>query len=306
MGVDAELFIKPGIELTKAFCRNYIEMKDLKKTIISYSNTDLEQRKTWYSPAAEAYNKARPRYPQDLIHQVAQIAQLSTESKILEVGCGPGTATVGIAPLGCSIICLEPNPDFFHLAQQNCQPYSNVEIENTFFEEWELKPLEFDAVLAATSFHWISPEVGYPKAANALKENGYLILLWNKELQPSYEVYQSLSRVYQVHTPSLDQYEDQKTQEYILRQLGNMAIDSGQFQNLRTGQIISEVTYTVDEYLTLLNTYSPYIKLDQENKESLFLGLRRCIEDDFGGSLQLSYISAFHIAQKVTSEVRES
>ncbi|MDZ7970739.1 MAG: hypothetical protein RM368_38425 [Nostoc sp. DedSLP03] len=80
-----------------------------------------------------------------------------------------------------------------------------------------------------------------------------------------------------------------------------MPIDSGQFKNLRTGQVISEVTYTVDEYLTLLNTYSPYIKLDPETKNYLFLGLRNCIEDDFGGSLQLSYISAFHIAQKVTS-----
>ncbi|MEH2015826.1 class I SAM-dependent methyltransferase [Nostoc sp.] len=281
-------------------------MEDLKKTVISYSNTDLEQRKNWYSPAAEAYNKARPRYPQDLIQQVVEVAQLSTDSKILEVGCGPGTATVAFAQLGCSMICLEPNLDFFQLAQHNCQPYSNVEIYNTSFEEWELKPFEFDAVLAASSFHWISPEVGYPKAANALRENGYLILLWNKELQPSYEVYQSLSQVYQVHTPSLDRYEDQETQDYILRQLGNMVIDSGQFKDLISGQVILEVTYTVDEYLTLLNTYSPYIKLDPHNKESLFSGLRHRIEDDFGGSLQLSYISAFHIAQKVTSEGRES
>lgn len=204
------------------------------------------------------------------------------------------------------MICLEPNPDFFQLAQQNCQPYSNIEIHSTSFEEWKLKPFEFDAVLAATFFHWISLEVGYPKAANALQENGYLILLWNKELQPSYEVYQSLSQIYQLHTPSVDRYEDQETQEYILRQLGNMVIDSGQFKDLISGQVISEVTYTVDEYLTLLNTYSPYIKLDPHNKKFLFSGLRHRIEDDFGGSLQLSYISAFHIAEKVTSVGRES
>lgn len=128
-------------------------MKDLKQTIISYSSRDLEQRKNWYSPAAEAYNKARPCYPQELIHQVVELAQLSTDSKILEVGCGPGTATVDIAQLGCSIICLEPNPDFFRLAQHNCQLYSNVEIQNISFEEWELKPFEFDAILAASSFH---------------------------------------------------------------------------------------------------------------------------------------------------------
>lgn len=274
-------------------------MEDLKQTIISYSSRELEQRKNWYSPAAEAYNKARPRYPEDLIYQVMEVAQLSTDSKILEVGCGPATATVGFAQLGCSMICLEPNPDFFRLAQQNCQTFPNVEIQNTSFEEWTLKTSEFDAVLAASSFHWISPEIGYPKAANALQESGYLILLWNKELQPPYEVYQRLSQIYQLYAPSLDRYENRETQEEILRGLGEMAIDSGRFKDLISGQFLSEVTYNVDEYLMLLNTYSPYLKLDSHSKKALFAGLRHTIEDDFGGSLHLSYISAFHISKKI-------
>ncbi|BAY10318.1 class I SAM-dependent methyltransferase [Calothrix sp. NIES-2098] len=274
-------------------------MEDLKQTIISYSSRDLEQRKNWYSPAAEAYNKVRPRYPQDLINQVVEIAQLSSNSKILEVGCGPATATTAFAKLGCSMICLEPNPDFFQLAQQNCQHYSHVQIQNTSFEEWVLDALEFDAVLAASSFHWISPELGYPKAGNALKDGGYLILLWNKELQPSYQVYQRLAEIYQLYAPSLNKYEDRATQEEILRGLGSFAIDSGKFKNLRYGQIISEVSYTVDEYLMLLNTYSAYLKLVPEIKDALFAALKQCIEDEFQGILQLSYISAFHIAQKI-------
>lgn len=274
-----------------------MDYKDLKQTLINYSSRNLEQRKSWYSPAAEAYNIARPQYPKDLIRQVVEIAQLSSNSKILEVGCGPATATVAFAEWGCSMICLEPNPDFCQLAQQNCQQYQNVEIQNISFEEWGLEAEKFDAVLAATSFHWIPPEVGYPKAANALKENGYLILLWNKELQPSYEVYQSLSEVYQLHAPSLNRYEDSETQQQILRGLGQIVTDSGQFKDLVTGYVESEVTYTADKYLTLLNTYSPYLKLEPQSKEALFAGLKDRIERDFGGTLQLSYISAFHIAQ---------
>ncbi len=227
-------------------------MENLKQTITSYSCKNLEVRKNWYSPAAEAYNKARPHYPppaaeaynkarphypQKLIEQVVKIAQLSTNSKILEIGCGPATATTSFAQLGYSMICLEPNPDFFKLAQHNCQPYPNVEIKNTSFEEWTQDFNNFDAVLAASSFHWISPEVGYLKAANALKKDGYLILLWNKELQPSYEIYQSLSEVYQIHAPSLDRYEDKETQQKILKELGSMIIDSGQFKDLKFGQV---------------------------------------------------------------------
>lgn len=272
--------------------------EDLIKIISSSSSRDLEQRKNWYSPAAEAYNEVRPRYPKELIDRVVEIAQLSSNSKILEVGCGPATATVAFAPLNCSILCLEPNPDFYRLAQQNCQDYSNVEIQNTSFEEWTLETQKFDAVLAASSFHWIPLEVGYPKAAEALKENGHLILLWNKELQPSYELYQNLSKVYQAHAPSLYRYEDRKTQEEILKGLGQIAADSGYFRNLVDGRVECEITYSVDEYLMLLNTYSPYLKLDSQSKKALFAGLKDKIEHDFGGILQLSYISAFHIARK--------
>jgi SAM-dependent methyltransferase len=273
-------------------------MKDLKQTIISYSKRDLEERKNWYSPAAEAYNKARPRYPQDLIRQVVDIAGLSSGSKILEVGCGPATATVSFASLDFSMVCLEPNPDFYQLAQENCKNYPNVKIQNTSFEEWTPEATKFDAVLAASSFHWVSPEIGYPKAANALRENGCLILLWNKELQPSYEVYQRLSEVYQLHAPSLNRYEDRETQEKILKELGEMSTDSGQFKDLVSGYIDSEVTYTVDEYLTLLNTYSPYLELEEKRKKDLFSGLRDVIENEFAGSLRLWHISAFDVAKK--------
>jgi hypothetical protein len=56
-------------------------MKDLKQVITNYSSRDLEQRKQWYSPAAEAYNKVRPRYPKELIDRVVNLAQLDLLQK---------------------------------------------------------------------------------------------------------------------------------------------------------------------------------------------------------------------------------
>jgi len=273
-------------------------MKNLKQTLLNECyGKDLEQRKTWYSPAAEAYHQVRPRYPQELIDRVVDIAHLSSDSMLLEVGCGPAIATPAFAALGCRMICVEPNPDFYHLAQQTCAPYPNVELQNCSFEEWELLPQTFDAVLAASSFHWIPPEIGYPKAAAALRPAGHLILLWNKELQPRYEVYEQLSTVYQTYAPSLTRtYEDSTTQAAILDQLGQMAIDSGQFKDMVSGQVQVEVTYTVDQYLLLLNTYSPHLKLEPQQKQPLFAGLQQVLEQQ-GDTVQLSYVSAFHIAR---------
>jgi protein-L-isoaspartate O-methyltransferase len=276
-----------------------MDYQELKQSIEQYSQRDLEQRKHWYSPAAIAYQQARPSYPPALIDRVVEIAQLSQRSQILEIGCGPATATVAFAQLGCSMLCLEPNPDFYQLAQQNCQQYPQIEIQNTALEEWVLANEQFDVVLAATSFHWIPADIGYPKASQAMRSNGHLVLLWNKELQPSYNTFQQLAAVYQVHAPDfIYRYQDKDTQLQILQGLGQIAIDSGQFQNLVAGQVESVVMYSVDRYLMLLNTYSPYLKLEPAVKEALFNGLAEKIENDLGGSLQLSYISAFHIAQK--------
>jgi tRNA/tmRNA/rRNA uracil-C5-methylase (TrmA/RlmC/RlmD family) len=68
---------------------------------------DLEQRKRWYSPSAEAYYQVRPRYPQALIDHVIEIAQLSSRSTLLEVGCGPAIATPAFALLGCPMVCVD-------------------------------------------------------------------------------------------------------------------------------------------------------------------------------------------------------
>jgi len=197
------------------------------------------------------------------------------------------------------MLCLEPNSDFYHLAQEACELYSNVELQNCSFEEWELEPKRFDAVLAASSFHWIPPETGYPKAAAALRPDGYLILLWNKELQPQYDVHQQLGAIYQTHAPSLVRaYETSDTQIAILNQLGQMAIDSGYFKNMVSGHVEVEVTYSIDQYLMLLTTYSPYLKLEPQQQQQLFAGLRQVLEQQ-GDAIQLSYVSAFHIAQPI-------
>jgi ubiquinone/menaquinone biosynthesis C-methylase UbiE len=273
-------------------------MKDLEQRKSWYSNIDLEQRKNWYSTVADAYNKARPRYSKDLIHRAVELAQLPSQATILELGCGPGIATVTFARVGFSMLCLEPSQELCQIARENCAQYPNVEIRNTTFEECELEAESFNAVLAATSFNWISPEVGYTKAAGVLQDKGALILLWNTAAQPQYEVYQVLDEVYKRHAPSVGRYESRETQQESLRSFVQSVMDSGQFKDLVSEQIVCEFTYSINDYLALLSTYSPYLELNPQSRDSLFEGLREKIEQNFGGSIQLSYLCAFHLARK--------
>lgn len=272
--------------------------EELKRGLADYAGKELAQRKRWYSPAAAAYDRARPRYPRELIRRVAELAHLAPDSRILEVGCGPGTATTAFAEMGCALCCLEPNPDFYRLAQQRCTAYPKVEIRNSAFEEWSCEEKAFDAVLAASSWHWIPAELAYPKAAAALRADGALILLWNEQLQPPRAVYQRLAEVYRAHAPALARYEDRAAQEETLAGLGQLIIDSGRFQDLVYEAVSVDLTYTADEYLLLLSTYSPYLALEAGHRQALFDALGRVIVQDFGGNLPLTHLSAGHVARK--------
>jgi hypothetical protein len=48
------------------------------------ADKDLEERRSWYSVVAAAYNRVRPRYPVDSIDRAIALAQLPPKAKILE------------------------------------------------------------------------------------------------------------------------------------------------------------------------------------------------------------------------------
>lgn len=270
-------------------------MQDARQDINARASIDLEQRRNWYSPVADIYYNARPPYPKQFIDRSIALAQLSADASILEVGCGPGNATVAFAQFGFSMLCVEPNPDFCRLAQQNCDQYPNVTICNTSFEEWSLKAKQFDAVLSANAFHWMSPEVRYAKAA-ALRDNGFLILLWTLRPEPKYEVHQAIEDVYQAYAPSWVRYEGAEVQAEILRGFGQAILDSGCFRELVAEQTACEVTYSIDNYLNLLSSMGMG-RLEPQVKELLFAGLREKLER-FGDSIELSFLSAVQVACK--------
>lgn len=269
------------------------EVSSLLKNI--YSCAD---KSSWYDSVAEAYDRTRPRYPAEIIARMQEIAQLQPNKSVLEIGAGPGIASIELAKLGAETICLEPSLSACKLGRAKCAVYANVEFVNTTFEDWNLGEHQFDAVIATTSFHWITPEIRNQKTAAALKDNGLLILLWNTPPQPSYQVHQTLTEVYLTHAPELAKYEGHQNYRQNLAAIANETIESGYFRDLIAQQQISQITYTIDDYLALLSTLSPYIRLDSPQRSLLFAELKRVLKLHYGDRLKLSYLSLLQIAYK--------
>lgn len=255
-------------------------------------------KSSWYSQVAVAYDRTRPRYPTAIMNKMQKLANLQLHTKILEIGSGPGIASVELAKLGIQMVCIEPSLAACEIARRKCAAYSNVEFINTTFEEWTLEKQKFDAVIATTSFHWVTPEIRNEKTAAALKENGVLILLWNTPPQPNYQIFQSLKNIYLTYAPDLAQYEEHQAYQQNLAQIGQEVINSGYFKDLISEQLISKVVYSIDDYLTLLSTLSPYIRLTTVERNTLFTQLKQRLENTSNNQLELSYLSMLQVASK--------
>jgi len=279
-----------------------VNRKSWTEVLKDYGGKNLESKKTWYSAVADAYNQVRPRYPQEIIARTIAMAHLHNSARILEIGCGPAIATVPLAELGFTMVSLEPNLEASQIAQQNCAAYPQVQIINTSFEEWELIENQFDAVLAATSWHWLDPAIAYRKSAAALKPDGHLILLWNTPPQLDTETYQLVDAVYQNLAPEIPLYarhEGRETHQADFLKFSESIINSGYFANVKYDHTMHHVTYSIEEYLLLLSTLSPYIALAEEKRTQLFANLQAILHHHRGDRLKLSFISAFHVARKV-------
>lgn len=264
-----------------------------------YSFQELDERKGWYSESANAYNKYRPKYPEILLDEVVS-EHITTGNRILEIGSGPGTATVAFAERGFVLDCFEPNADFCGLARANTNSFPLVSIQNAAFEEAPTEGLKFDAVVAATCMHWIPAEIGFPKAAASLRTGGKLILLWNMMLTPKSRI--DFERIKIAHQPDncndLLVWSDEDTQKEVATTVGVRMMASNLFVNFRSHEMRRSLLYTATQYLGLLSTYSQYIRLSPNVKSNLFGRIRKVIDDELGGQLELSYLSMYHVATK--------
>jgi SAM-dependent methyltransferase len=157
--------------------------------------------RTTFDGVARTYDQARPGYPEQLYEDLVALSGIPRTGRIFEVGCGQ--ATLPLARRGYAMLCVELGADLAALARENCRPYPRVEIRHTSFEDWPLEERAFDLLLSAQAWHWIPPEVGYTKAAAALKDTGALALAWNHSPRPDTPLFRAIQQVYRQRAPHM-------------------------------------------------------------------------------------------------------
>lgn len=248
------------------------------------SNTEL---KTTFNTAPTLYEDVRPGYPDELIQDVVELSELSDYSRVLEVGCGTGKATQSFAGRGYELVCLDIGADLIAVAKERLEGFPNVSFVERAFEEWESDE-KFDLVISATAFHWVDPKVRYLKASEMLKSKGFLAVFSNQhvrkdegffaESQSLYDKYYSplntSGPTHATNFPGVEAFQDPIKRIYPWSQ-----------------------TYSSEQYIKLLGTYSGHIALSDKNKRLLFEGIANLIETKYDGQITKHYEAVLDLRQ---------
>ncbi len=236
-----------------------------------------------FNGAAETYDKMRPGYVPALYQEIFTYLPLSAESRVLEVGTGTGQATRPILETGCTLIAVEPGDKLAQTAGEKFRAYPNFSVENTTFEALSLPEGSFDLIFAATSFHWIPPEVGYPKVLRLLKPGGAFARFANRprpEPGPLNDTIQALYDFYMPLSKAPKPFGESEAQE-----IADIGKEYG-FTDIRVHLYHRIRTFSPEEYVQLLGTYSDHLALPADIRTAFFRRIAEAIRD-FGGRLNI-------------------
>jgi len=258
----------------------------------------MEQRFT-FDQIADMYRVARPDYPEALIEDVVSFADLKPDDKILEVGCGTGQATKGFAKWGFPILATDPGPDMLRGARESLASFRNVEFLETTFEAWRGNQEAFRLIVAAQSWHWVSPEVRFAKAATALSADGSLAVFGSVPVG--------------LPTPLLAQFK-----EIYLRHTGRWGptpeawyLPNGPFKRwFDESKVFKSVEHksypwtwlhTTSSYTSFLRTRSDHRMLDSSKREKLLSDIAEAIAGH-GDRLTVNYETHLYMARRLSRE----
>ena len=252
-----------------------------------------------FDEAAAHYQDARPGYPQQLYTDLITLTGLPPPAALLEVGCGPGKATTPLARMGFSITALELGPALAERARRRLAEFSHVSVVNAPFEEWQPPRNKlFDLVYAATAWKWIDPAIRYQRAAVHLRPAGHLAI-WaagHAFPRPFDPFFTEIQTVYEqigegpVRWPPPEPKPD-------LRTAAEMAA-CGHFESIRTRHYLWSCSYTADEYLALLDTFSGHIAMDPAKRDYLYQEIRRRLRQRPDGRLTRHWSATLTVGRR--------
>ena len=257
-----------------------------------------------FNEVPELYDRVRPRYPDETFADLVTVTRMNQRSSVLEVGCGTGQATRSLAALGCSVTAIEPGAEMAALARQRIGTFSNVNVETSTFEEWDDRGRRFDVLIAASSWHWVDPSIGWRRAHDVLRPAGWMALLGNVVVRRpgEPEVYAETADLHERFSPGNPGWAHPPLEDDVhTTDEGRGLVDDpgGLFGPTIVRWYPTVQWFNGEGFADLLRSTSLYRKLDRDVREALLDAVAERIRTRLGDRVARRYLSVLRIGQHI-------
>ena len=162
-------------------------------------------------------------------------------------------------------------------------------VEVATFEAWDPAGRTFDAVIAATAWHWVHPVAGATAAARVLRPGGRLTPFWHVSTPPP-SVADAYATAFHRVVPDapFDLRSGPKAYQSLLTRAADGIRTAGGFREPEHWRYDGEWTYTRDEWLDHLPTSGGLTRVGPDALAEVLAAVGKAI-DALGGRITVPY-----------------
>lgn len=267
-------------------------------------NGQERERRVHFDEIVENYDRVRWNYPDELYKDIFDYTKTNISKNAIEIGAGTGKATLPFLENGYNVTAIELGINMAEFLKNKFIDNNKFNVIISAFEDTSLEKENYDLVFAASSFHWVDPEIGCPKVFSILRNGGVFALFRSNNLSDrDHDLYSEFQEVYKkyYHKPYVEPIklteEDFWEPKRINGGFGfNDLCDYG-FINISKKHYYSEIIYNSDDYIGLLDTMSDHRSLPENDRKGLYTGIKEIILKH-GGLYKVKYFYQLYMGRK--------
>jgi cyclopropane fatty-acyl-phospholipid synthase-like methyltransferase len=147
----------------------------------------------------------RPTYPDVRVDRACEVAGIADGDAVLEIGCGTGQLTRSLLARGLRVTALEPGDQLIRVAAANLRGAGDVQLVHARLADAQLPRASYWDVFSASAIHWVDPDQGWRRIADALAPGGTLALIqyFGLRQQRSDDDQEALRSIIHRHAPEI-------------------------------------------------------------------------------------------------------
>ena len=254
-----------------------------------------------FNTVVDWYDRYRRGYPVEVIERIVETAQIGPGSHALEIGSGTGQLTRPLLERGITVTAVELGEALAERARKNLGHFVGFHVDVSSFETWALPRKCFDAVLSATAFHWLDPNVRAAKSGRALKAGGRLVAVYPHLVSgEDHGFFHDSQTSYLKWGLSIDPDFRLPTREEVVPMHADIE-KCPAFTHVDRLRILKTRHFTTDEYVGLLHTDSLVLTLSPPALEGFLADIAALIESRYDGKIVRHYLYEIVVAQKTSA-----